>query len=91
MDTSKGSSKDQGEGGWEGMSDRETVSGSLLGMMPCSSLAGALALRLAAACCDSIPATVSQFWAGCPRVPSQSGHTQCQITPEVANCKPGSA
>lgn len=98
MDTPKGSSKDP-EGGklgiraWEGMEvlDRETLSGSLLGMVPCFPVAGALALRLAAACCDSIPATASHIWAGCQRVPSQSGHTQCQITPEEANSKPGRA
>lgn len=89
----KGSSRDPegGLGGGEGMGvlDRETLSGSLLGMMPCFPLAGPLALRLAAACCDSIPATASQIWAGCYTVHSQSGYTQCQITPEVANSKPG--
>lgn len=97
MDTQKGSSKDPEGGrlgirGWEGMGmlDRETLSGSLLGMAPCFPVAGALdlRLRLAAACCDSIPATASQIWAGCQRVPSQSGHTQCQITSEVASSPP---
>ncbi|KAK5856454.1 hypothetical protein PBY51_008047 [Eleginops maclovinus] len=71
-----------------GLLDSETLSGSLLGMVPCFPVEGALALRLAAACYDSIPATVSQIWAGCQRIPSQSGHTQCQITPEEANSKP---
>ncbi|TNN83472.1 Calcium-binding protein 5 [Liparis tanakae] len=91
-DAPEGSSKDPVGGrlgirGWEAMgeSDWVTLSGSLLGKMPCLSVAGALALRLAAACCDSIPATASQIWAGCQRVPSQSGLTRCQITPEVAN------
>lgn len=98
IDTLMGSSKDPEGGGldiriWEGMGvlDRETLSGSLLGMVPCFPVAGPLALRLAAACCDSIPATASQIWAGCHEVPSQSGHTQCQITLEVANSKLGHA
>lgn len=46
----KGSSRDpEGGLGGEGMGvlDRETLSGSLLGMMPCFPLAGPLALRLA--------------------------------------------
>lgn len=79
--------------GYEGVwvLDRETLSGSLLGTMPRFPAAGPLALRLAAARCDSIPATASQIWAGCHRVPSQSGHTQHQITPEVANGEPGRA
>lgn len=85
--------RDLGLREWEGMGvlDMETLLGSLLGNVPCFPVAGPLALRLAAACCDSIPATASQIWAGCHGVPSQSGHTQGQITPEAANSKPGCA
>lgn len=47
---------------WEGIWNQ---TGETLGTLPCFPHACPLELRLAAAYCDSIPATASHIWAGC--------------------------
>lgn len=61
------------------------------GQIPRFPAAGPLALRLAAECCDSVPATASQIWAGCCAIHSQSEHVQSQITLLLANSQYGTA